>query len=373
MSVSRSSDALSQRLGFSIAGAQKCGTTALDAYLRLHPALSMGRDKESHFFDRETGVDWRTPDYDILHQAFADDDGRLRGDATPVTLFWTPAQYRMLAYNPQMRFIILLRDPAERAYSHWKMIRGRGQEPLPFGEAIREGRVRILNEGAQSMAARWFSYVERGFYARQLKHLASLFGWERLLILRQDDLSAQPEATLARVTAIAGRRVLIVDCDLRRPNIHRSLSLPNQYGLADFLSGNATLPDVMRTDSRTGADVITAGSPTDNPEEIIRNPLFDQMLFNLRPQYDLILLDAPPVLPVSDTRILAEKASQCVVVVKWRRTPRKLVQLAIRQLTEAGANIAGVALNQVDTSKAARYGSGEVEYYMGRRGSYFKN
>jgi exopolysaccharide transport family protein len=180
-------------------------------------------------------------------------------------------------------------------------------------------------------------------------------------------------ATLARVTAIAGRRVLIVDCDLRRPNIHRALSLPNQNGLADFLSGNATLPDVMRTDSRTGADVITAGSPTDNPEEIIRIPLFDQMLFNLRPQYDLILLDAPPVLPVSDTRILAEKASQCVMVIKWRRTPRKLVQLAIQQLTDAGANIAGVALNQVDTSKAARYGSGEVEYYMGRRGSYFKN
>jgi Mrp family chromosome partitioning ATPase len=60
-------------------------------------------------------------------------------------------------------------------------------------------------------------------------------------------------------------------------------------------------------------------------------------------------------------------------VVKWRRTPRKLVQLAVRQLTDAGANIAGVALNQVDTNKAARYGSGEVEYYMGRRGSYFKN
>ncbi|QQP90376.1 polysaccharide biosynthesis tyrosine autokinase [Skermanella sp. TT6] len=180
-------------------------------------------------------------------------------------------------------------------------------------------------------------------------------------------------ATLARVIAIAGRRVLIIDCDLRRPNIHRTLGLPNQLGLADFLHGDATLPDVMRTDTRTGADVITAGSPTDYPEETIRNPLFDQMLFNLRPQYDLILLDAPPVLPVSDTRILAEKASQTVVVAKWRRTPRKLVQLAIRQLGDAGANIAGVALNQVDTAKAARYGSGEVEYYMGRRGSYFKN
>ena len=128
----------------------------------------------------------------------------------------------------------------------------------------------------------------------------------------------------------------------------------------------------MRTDSRTGADVITAGSPTDNPEEIIRNPLFDQMLFNLRPQYDLILLDAPPVLPVS-------------IPASWRKRPASAFggQMAphaaqagsacIRQLTEAGANIAGVALNQVDTAKAARYGSGEVEYYMGRRGSYFKN
>jgi exopolysaccharide transport family protein len=180
-------------------------------------------------------------------------------------------------------------------------------------------------------------------------------------------------ATLARVIAIAGRRVLIIDCDLRRPNIHKVLNLPNQRGLADFLNGDVTLPDVMRTDARTGADVITAGSPTDYPEETIRNPLFDQMLFNLRPQYDMILLDAPPVLPVSDTRILAEKASQTVVVVKWRKTPRKLVQLAIRQLLDAGANIAGVTLNQVDTNKAARYGSGEAEYYMGRRGSYFKN
>jgi len=180
-------------------------------------------------------------------------------------------------------------------------------------------------------------------------------------------------ASLARVIAIAGRRVLIIDCDLRRPNIHRALSLPNQRGLSDFLSGDATLPEVMRSDTRTGADVITAGSATDNPEEIIRNPLFDQMLFNLRPQYDLVLLDAPPLLPVSDTRILAEKASQCVMVVKWRRTQRKLVQMAVRQLVDAGANIAGVALNQVDTTKAARYGAGEVDYYIGRRGSYFKN
>lgn len=165
----------------------------------------MGRVKESHFFDRESGVDWRAPDYGALHAEYADGGAeRMRGDATPITLFWTPAQYRMLRYNPDMRFIVLLRDPAERALSHWKMIRDRGQDPLPFSTAIREGRVRMLDEGAQSMAARWFSYVERGFYARQLKHLASLFGWERLLILRQDALSARPEAVLAQVTDFLG-------------------------------------------------------------------------------------------------------------------------------------------------------------------------
>lgn len=207
---------MNTKISFTIAGAQKCGTTALDAYLRRHPSLSMGREKESHFFDRESGVNWRSPDYDVLYQLYDHDAGRLRGESTPVTLFWTPAQYRILAYNPDMKFIILLRDPAERAFSHWKMKRGLGQDPLLFSTAIREGRVRMLDEGAQSTAARWFSYVERGFYARQLKHLASLFGWQRLLVLRQDALSARPEAALAQVTDFLGVAPLPVAQEERR-------------------------------------------------------------------------------------------------------------------------------------------------------------
>lgn len=188
-----------------------------------------------------------------------------------------------------------------------------------------------------------------------------------------DEGKSSVAASLARIVAAAGRKVLLVDCDLRRPQVHAALAIEDGSGLADFLSGTATLPQVLKRDPRTGADVIIAGRPVDHPEEIIRHPMMDQLLFNMSSQYDLIVLDAPPVLPVSDTRILAEKASQTVIVVRWRRTARRIVEMAMRQLNDAGANLAGVVLNQVDTNKASRYGSGEIDYYIGRRGSYFRN
>ncbi|WP_313007340.1 sulfotransferase domain-containing protein [Brevundimonas vesicularis] len=195
---------MNERLSFAIAGAQKCGTSALDAYLRLHPELAFGRHKESHFFDRETGIDWRNPDYELLHSSFGAPDGRMRGEATPVTLYWTPAQYRIARYKPDMRFIVLLRDPADRAFSQWRMSRRKGWESLPFSNAIREGRLRILNDGPRSLAARRFSYVERGFYARQLTQLSEIFGWDQIMIATQAELATEPDSLLARVTDFLG-------------------------------------------------------------------------------------------------------------------------------------------------------------------------
>lgn len=192
-----------ERLSFAIAGAQKCGTTTLDAWLREHARVAMGRVKESHFFDREAGIDWHNPDYTPLHAAY-EADGRLRGDATPITLFWPTAQKRMFDYNPDMKLIVLLRDPVERAFSQWRMSRRNGWEALSFSEAIREGRQRLIEDGPTSMAARRFSYVERGFYARQLRGLADLFGWERILVLEQAALATEADLLLRRVTDFLG-------------------------------------------------------------------------------------------------------------------------------------------------------------------------
>lgn len=188
---------------FLIAGVQKCGTSALDAYLRHHPALEMATPKEAHFFDRETGVDWRTPDYAPLHDHYSTEDG-LWGEATPITLYWTPAHYRVLRYNPNMKFILMFRPPVDRAWSHWKMNRANGWEDLSFSDAIRAGRTRILDEPGPSGLSRRLSYVERGYYARQIMELAKLFPLKNMLFLSQAELSRAPDQTLAAVTAFLG-------------------------------------------------------------------------------------------------------------------------------------------------------------------------
>lgn len=191
------------RVCFLIAGVQKCGTTALDGYLRAHPELEMATPKETHYFDREDGVDWRRPDAAVLHRHYGD-PARLWGEATPVTLYWLPAHYRVLRYNPAMRFVLLFRDPAARAWSHWAMNHGRGIEPLSFSDAIRDGRRRVLERGDHVGLSRHFSYVERGFYARQLKSLMQLFPREQMLTLTQTMLSQQPDACLRQVTEFLG-------------------------------------------------------------------------------------------------------------------------------------------------------------------------
>lgn len=193
-----------QRVSFLIAGVQKCGTTALDAYLRHHPELEMPRVKEAHYFDREGEVDWRQPDTSPLESLFDGPAGRLRGESTPVTLYWTPAHYRVLRYNPDMRFIIALRDPADRAWSHWRMSRSRGLESLEFSEAIRNGRMRVLDGDGPSGLSRHFSYVERGYYARQIEQLATLFPLQSMLFLTQEMISDHIDETLNKTARFLG-------------------------------------------------------------------------------------------------------------------------------------------------------------------------
>lgn len=189
------------RLSFLVVGAQKCGTTALDGYLRLHPQLDMAQTKETHFFDDEVAVDWRAPDYSSLHAQFLGRPDQLRGEATPITLYWTPAHYRLLRYNPDLRFIVMLRHPTDRAWSHWRMNIRRDLDTMPFSEAIRTGRTRVLEDGEHAGLARHSSYIERGYFARQIASLATLFPLRNMLFLRQSDLLSDPDAVLARVAS----------------------------------------------------------------------------------------------------------------------------------------------------------------------------
>lgn len=179
------------KMSFVVAGAQKAGTTALHHFLRQHPDIFLPDRKELHFFDDEK-MNWAAPDYDLLHRYFANSlSYQCWGEVTPIYLYWPPSMARLHAYNSRLRIIVSLRDPSARAYSHWRMATDRGHETLPFGEAIRAGRQRMTMEYSPGHANRWFSYVERGFYAEQLRRVMRFFPRRNILVIDQGQLKTQ--------------------------------------------------------------------------------------------------------------------------------------------------------------------------------------
>jgi hypothetical protein len=236
-------------VNFLVAGTQKGGTTALNLYLAEDPAFTMCRVKEAHFFDDER-VDWRAPNYAAYEALFSPRPAAPCGEATPIYLYWRPALERIAAYNPAMRFILLLRDPVQRAWSHWRMEVARGAETQPFAWCIRDGRARVAE--APAGQHRVFSYVERGFYADQLERLFRRFPPTQVLVLRSDDLKADPDGTLNRVRHFLG----LPDGPPPRPRLaHVGPALPSGLDLraqdADYLR-ELYAPDDARLAALTG-------------------------------------------------------------------------------------------------------------------------
>ena len=188
---------MTKRLSFLVCGAQKSGTTALAAYLRQHPGIHLPETKELHFFDDEKQT-WPQPNLNKLNQHFLSaNPDQLWGEATPISMYWDPAAERIWRYNQAMRLIVILRNPIERAYSHWAMEHGRGEDPLPFCLALEQEEARCRE--SLPLQHRVFSYVDRGFYSAQLRRLWRFFGKEQVLVLRQEDLRRCPQTCLERI------------------------------------------------------------------------------------------------------------------------------------------------------------------------------
>jgi hypothetical protein len=189
-------------VNFLIAGVQKGGTTALFDYLAATGEFALPQVKELHFFD-DDGQDWARPDYGAYHARFPEPAGRPCGEATPIYGYWPHSLERIARYNAAMKLIVLLRDPVQRAWSHWRMEYGRGAETAPFAWCIREGRQRLFDAEPWGFH-REFSYVERGFYGEQLERAFGLFGREQVLVLRSEDLRADPGPPLDAIRAFLG-------------------------------------------------------------------------------------------------------------------------------------------------------------------------
>jgi glycosyltransferase involved in cell wall biosynthesis len=182
---------------FLIIGAQRCGTTSLWQYLSCHPQIHMSNPKELHYFDREEGY----PDHGWYRNqlAFA---GKVTGEATPIYCFWPGAIERIYAFDPSIRLIMILRNPIDRAISHYWMEFQRGDETLPIWEAFQAEAARLA-EGS-SFSLRHHSYLARGRYCEQIDQLYEYFPPRQVLLCRLEDLAVAPAKVLQTIADFLG-------------------------------------------------------------------------------------------------------------------------------------------------------------------------
>lgn len=151
--------------------------------------------------------------------------------------------------------------------------------------------------------------------------------------------------SLARVAALGGQRVVLVDCDLRRRALNRVLNIHPRIGLLEVLAGQRAWRDVCGVDEPSGAHVIPLAETALTPRDMFSLPAMEDLLNDLRAHYDLIILDCAPVLVAADARLVVGQADTAIVVARWRKTRVREAEDAIRQLVPAGAKVLGVAIN----------------------------
>lgn len=177
--------------------------------------------------------------------------------------------------------------------------------------------------------------------------------------------------SLARMLASVGRKVIIVDCDLRRPSVHDSFGLPSKPGLVDCLSRDVSLDDAIQEDRHSGAHLLAAGASAKHPASLLSSDSMKDVLDVLAQRYDAILIDSSPVLAVSDTLILSRIVDATVFVVRWADTRRETAINGLRQILEARGFVAGVLLSMVDVKAHAQYGFGDSGSYTGKIKKYY--
>jgi capsular exopolysaccharide synthesis family protein len=172
-------------------------------------------------------------------------------------------------------------------------------------------------------------------------------------------------AGLARSLAMAGQRVVVIDLDLRHPDVHHWLHGHNEFGVSDFLLENRRLEDCLQQidiESPTGRTprslyLLATGKPVANPTEVLATHRTAQLLDSLSRQADIVLIDSPPILPVADTLVIGRVTAGAILVVEARRTPIPTVERAKAALIRNQTRILGVVLNK-QRSRDVGYGYG---------------
>lgn len=191
------------RIDFIVIGVQKAGTSALYHYLRQHPEIAMGDIKELHFFDNDKYFENKYVDYNTYHKHFVlGEENKRHGEITPSYIYWNKSINRIQKYNPKIKLITILRNPIDRAYSHWNMSVIKNNESRPFLECIIDQIAQIISNIHNQNFPN--SYIERGLYYKQIERVLSNFPRHQTLFIKYEDFLKEQEKCVNQLISFLG-------------------------------------------------------------------------------------------------------------------------------------------------------------------------
>ena len=176
----------------------------------------------------------------------------------------------------------------------------------------------------------------------------------------QQEGKSTVSCNLAISMAQANNKVLLVDCDLRRPSIHRNFHLLNVKGLTNVLAEKIDYREISNVVGVPRLEVLTSGPKPPNPSELLGSARMEAFIQSASNQYDFIILDAPPVLPVTDAMVLSKLADGVIFVIKYGHVPRDKAKSAVESLERIGTKFLGAVINDIPEKGIGYYGN---EYY----------
>ncbi len=170
-------------------------------------------------------------------------------------------------------------------------------------------------------------------------------------------------ANLAAVVAQSGQRVLLIDLDMRRGNLHGLLGIPHQNGVSDILVHRCDVSTAIHKTKIEGFDFMSRGERPPNPSELLMRSTFKDLLDEVSSMYDLVILDTPPLLAVTDAAIVGRQCGTSLIVARFGLNPAREIELTINRFAQNGIKLAGAIFNGVEKRTSANYGYSGYGYY----------